>query len=157
MLTQARLKEVLHYDPETGAFTWLQCPPGRARVGAQAAVNVDTNGYRRVQVEGVRYRAHRLAWLYVTGRFPAEEIDHINRDPSDNRIANLREVTRKQNNENKKYRRKENLPRGVYRWGSKFEAAIRHSSQFIRLGVYETPNDAAHVYEAARRLLFTPV
>lgn len=94
MPTQARLTEVLAYDEATGVFVW------RKKRGRQAAGSVAGSphnaGYWSIRVDGRPFLAHRLAWLYVRGDWPTE-IDHINGDRSDNRIANLRQVTRQQN------------------------------------------------------------
>lgn len=92
MITQARLKELFHYDPETGKFVSKRSP-GR-KVGT-----MHNAGYRHIGVDDNKYLAHRLAWLYVYGYWP-KEIDHIDRNPLNNRIANLREVTRQQNKMN---------------------------------------------------------
>jgi hypothetical protein len=98
-LTQERLKELLRYDPDTGIFTWLKTNSNRARAGSTAGCK-SCNEYIVVRIDGVLRRAHRLAWLYMTGSSVAE-IDHANRDKSDNRWANLRAATRSQNNINR--------------------------------------------------------
>lgn len=95
-LTHERLKKVLYYDPWTGWFTWIANVNRRFPIGSRASQYVG-NGYLRVAVFGKRYMAHRLAWFYVHGVWPAEELDHVNRDQADNRIANLRQATRSQN------------------------------------------------------------
>lgn len=95
LLTQARLKELLHYDPETGQFTWL-ANQGRARTG-QTAGTTDTAGYVVVRAAGRFYKAHRMAFLYMCGEFPPDDVDHINRVKGDNRWGNLRLATRPEN------------------------------------------------------------
>lgn len=87
----------VHYEPETGHFTRIS--DGR-RIGFP-----DRTGYLLGSVGPFRYRLHRLAWLYMTGIWPAEEIDHINGDPADNRWVNLRECNHQQNNHNQPMRR----------------------------------------------------
>lgn len=98
MLTQAEVRDWLFYDCETGTFTRKKRGPG-VRLGA-ACERESRGGYVRVQLKGKAYPAHRLAWLYVYGSWPSQEIDHINRVRNDNRICNLREVTRSQNRQN---------------------------------------------------------
>ncbi len=98
-LSLVRLKELLSYSPETGAFTWLK---NRGRITAgDFAGNLDTRGYVRIIIDGKKYRAHRLAWLYTHGKWPEDQIDHVNGNCSDNRLENLREATCSQNNFNK--------------------------------------------------------
>lgn len=98
LLTIDRLKAVLHYDPETGKFTRL-ISSGGAQPGSEPG-HYNHNGYRIISVDSVKYRAHRLAWFYMTGEWPKEDIDHENLIPSDNRWKNLREATDAQNLQN---------------------------------------------------------
>lgn len=102
-----QLRQMLHYDELTGVFTW-RCDRNRGRtkqsivsVGDVAGNVSTTTGYRFICIERKKYAAHRLAWFYVHGHWPKECIDHINCDRADNRIENLREATRQQNNLNK--------------------------------------------------------
>jgi len=90
------LKTHLHYDPNTGLFTWLQPTSNRVKAGAQAG-KLRKDGYVSIGLNGRQILAHRLAWLYTHGNWPAKEIDHINRNRQDNRIDNLRDVTRSEN------------------------------------------------------------
>jgi hypothetical protein len=85
-LTAERLRELLNYDPDTGVFTWRVRPVHSHRVGDIAGSVRTTRGYRLIGVAGRVYKAHRLAWLYMMGEWPKDQIDHINRDPSDNRF-----------------------------------------------------------------------
>lgn len=96
MITQEEVKKMLHYDPDSGLFTWLIASARYARTGKRAGCVIG-NGYIRIKIRGAEYKAHRLAWLYVYGLFPAMEIDHINGARADNRLANLRLATRSQN------------------------------------------------------------
>lgn len=98
-LSQARLQEILHYDPDTGLFTW-RTGVGTASEGARAGGS--SNGYVSIQVDCKRYYAHRLAFLYMTGAWPTGVVDHRNNNPSDNRWGNLRDATRRQNALNRK-------------------------------------------------------
>jgi len=93
VLTQSKLKESLHYAPDTGIFTRLVRSTSRKNVGDVAGGINKENGYRYICVNGKKYMAHRLAVLYMTGKFPSEDTDHKNHIRSDNRWKNLRCVT----------------------------------------------------------------
>lgn len=99
-LTQARLNELLHYEPDSGVFTWLQLPVATARCIVGEAAGTMSHGYCRISIDGRPYQAHRLAFLWMTGLFPQLDVDHINRDRSDNRWSNLREASKPQNQAN---------------------------------------------------------
>jgi len=109
MITQERLKELLHYDPDTGVFARLMSRGNTTK--GNIAGNIETNGYVVIYIDGKSYKAHRLAWLYVNGYMPSDQTDHINQDRSDNRIANLREVDRVTNGRNQ--RRASNNTSGI--------------------------------------------
>ena len=102
-LTHDYLTTILHYDPITGNFTWLQKRRGTATKGSIAGFN-NGNGYQTIYVGRKRYRLHRLAWFYMTKEWPKDMIDHINGNGLDNRWCNLREATRSQNAQNSKLR-----------------------------------------------------
>jgi hypothetical protein len=101
-LTADELRAALDYDPATGIFTWKWRTGLRgssnARNAGKVSGEVSKYGYIRIMLNSRHYLAHRLAWLYIYGHWPNEQIDHINRITSDNRIANLREATHSQNN-----------------------------------------------------------
>ena len=118
MITQKELKDLLHYDPETGVFTWLKSGKGRKANGETRGL---TNGYFTIRINWRQYKAHRLAWLYVYGVWPKGQIDHINHNTTDNRIANLREVTNQENHRNMSLSKNNTSGvTGVY-WGKQLE------------------------------------
>jgi hypothetical protein len=147
-MTADELKRVLTYEADTGLFRWL-VPTNRQVVNGAVAGRKTTTGYWNICINKKRYMAHRLAWLYVYGRWPADQIDHINRNRIDNRIANLREATNSQNNSWKppKWR----LPAGVCvkrTPSGKWEAHMTVSRQYRFLGTFSTREAAIE----ARRL-----
>jgi hypothetical protein len=153
ILTQDRLKELLHYDPATGAFTWLKpCSRFSQIKPGDAAGCIHSRGYVHIKVEGRAYKAHRLAWLYVYGRWPNPAIDHINRIKTDNRIANLRETDQLGNMQNKsKYQRNQAGYLGVSRLPSgRYVAQLQVAKKNHYLGVYDTPELASDAYQRAK-------
>ena len=96
MFTARRLRKVLSYAPTTGIFRWKVSAGSRAPVGAIAGAR-NGRGYHQIRIGGRPYSASRLAWLYMTGKWPNSEISYINGKPSDTRWANLREATSSQN------------------------------------------------------------
>lgn len=151
-MTQARLKELVHYDPETGDFTLRVCTH-RRKPGARATAK-GANGYLKLFLEGRDYSAHRLAWLYMYGEWPKHTVDHINRVRTDNRIANLRDVTIGQNLTNL---RNASTDQGAPMHGaarctqsSKWRAYIKVNKRQIHLGTFDTQAEAHAAYIAAR-------
>ena len=98
-LAQSQLKELLHYDPNTGIFTNLVRRNRQALIGYQAG-HLTLEGYVSVSISRTKYQAHRLAWFYLHGVWPKNQLDHINRIKNDNRIINLREATASENHQN---------------------------------------------------------
>lgn len=153
ILTQRRLKDVLHYDPETGAFTWRVMTSNRVKVGDAAGCTFQTGNYRGlcIGVDGAVYAAGRLAWLYVHGAWPVE-VDHRDGNPLNNRQDNLRECTHAQN--------QKNVPRpshntsgfkGVYwcKQSQKWRARIAIDGKCKHLGLFITAEEAGAAYDAA--------
>jgi hypothetical protein len=140
MLSAARLRELLHYDPTTGVFT--RRSNGRG-AGYRAKTSVE------IRVDHQLHRAHRLAWLYMTGAWPQNHIDHIDGDQFNNRFANLRDVTRTVNMQNRRRAQSNNRLglQGVSAWGSRFKARLDGS----KLGAFDTPEEAHAAYLDAKR------
>ena len=145
MITQERLKELLHYDPKTGLFMRIEPLGFPTKDGYAGSVD---HGYRRIIVDGKRYLAHRLAWLYVYGEHPKGDIDHINRTGLDNRIVNLRVVSANQNKWNAgAYAGNKFGMKGVSKKGNRFRAQICDGHGYpIHLGTYDTPEEAHEAY-----------
>ncbi len=102
LVNQKYLKSILDYNSETGIFTWKEGNRKGQIAGYKGKLYKGSGGYILIRVRGKSYRAHRFAWLYMTGRWPKSVIDHINHKRDDNRWKNLRGVTRLQNQRNKK-------------------------------------------------------
>ena len=131
MLTQAELKSQLHYDQETGVFTWIK--------NNKKAGYSPSNNYCQIYVNNISHYAHRLVWLYVYGYFP-KYIDHINRDKSDNRLCNLREVTNQQNSFNSKIPSTNTTKIKNVMWNKyakKWHVQITLNGKKIHLGYYD--------------------
>ncbi|OBU13322.1 HNH endonuclease signature motif containing protein [Morganella psychrotolerans] len=148
-LTQSRLRELLDYSPDTGVFTWLQYRSQLARAGSTAGRVNMTTGYVEIQIDGTRYKAHRLAWLYCHGVMPDKQMDHINSNRTDNRIANLREATRSQNQQNTGLTKANKSGRkGVYFRDGKWLAQAQINGKKHHLGRHNSIDEAGRVYEA---------
>ena len=154
MLTQERLKELLSYDPETGVFIRLVALCNRIKVG-DVAGNLDQYGYRCIMVDRKSYMAHRLAWLYVFGVWPVDQIDHINCIKDDNRIINLREATQSQNMQNQRKPQKNGtsgfLGVTFFKRRGKWAAYIQVKNKKNNLGYFPTPELAHKAYIEAKR------
>ena len=100
ILTQSRLKELLHYDPVTGIFTWATKRKYVAANIGDVAGGINGDGYIQIKLDTVLHQAHRLAFLYVNGKFPTSQVDHINHVRADNRFNNLRKCTNRENTQN---------------------------------------------------------
>lgn len=151
-ITQARLKDLLHYDPETGDFTWRLVRGGKLPGDIAGSVcRARGKSYRRIRVDDELVMAHRLAWLYVHGVWPEDELDHDDGDGLNNRILNLKPADRLANNQNASLRKdnRTGVP-GVFRVrNGKYQAKIRHEGQVQYLGTFDGMPAAAAAKKAA--------
>lgn len=157
ILSQERLRELLSYDPETGIFTW-RVDRGANRCAGKVAGGLNEDGYVIIEINGRSYGAHRLAWLYMKGCWPAQLIDHEDGIRARNVFSNLRDSNRRHNGENQRkahtgkksgkllgtYRRKPH-----HRWC----AMIRVHGVLRRLGMFDTEQEAHNAYVEAKREL----
>ena len=151
MLTQDYLHSILSYNQDTGIFTW-KIAKQRIKIG-QVAGHVHHTQYVRIIIDQKSYAAHRLAWLYVYGYIPKNNIDHIDGNPSNNKISNLREATFSQNNHNAKLR-KDNKSgiKGVYfdNTCKRYIAKIGLNNKPILLGYFKNIEEAEKAIKEAR-------
>ena len=153
-VTQEKIKQVLKYDRLTGNFEWVDGRHNAVKLGQEAGYRA--GGYLSIQVFGASILAHRLAWLYVYGYLPESDIDHINQNKLDNRISNLREVSRICNCRNQTIPRNNKTGiKGVFysaktdRWRAKIVVNYEHHY----LGEYDDFNDAVCARLAAEQCL----
>lgn len=142
-----RLHELFSYDKDTGYLT-RNASGGNRKAGSTVGYN-NGKGYLMTSVDGCYYMVHRIIWLMATGNDPGtQEVDHINRDQSDNRLDNLRCVTRQQNEFNKSFK-------GVsyFKPSGKYKAQIQVDRKVIYLGLYDCPLMARMAYEDAKKTL----
>jgi len=152
MLTQARLKELLHYDPETGLFRWKVYRARSARAGSLAGVQKE-RGRIIICLDQREYKAHRLAWFYMTGAWPKNQIDHIDCNAGNNAFANLREATNSQNHMNKVSRNSTGF-KGVKfdKRRGKWDANIKLLGKVKFLGSFKSPEAAYAAYCDAAKI-----
>lgn len=152
-MTPARLRELLRYDQYTGEFVRL-VDRQRYRAGTIAG-SFDARGYLCIGLDGKTYKSHRLAWLYMTGAWPEQEIDHIDGDRSNNRFDNLRPATHEQNARNQKLRA-DNIARlkGVRLNGATWQARIRIAGRTVSIGEFDSPEMAHGAYVAKAQEIF---
>lgn len=152
MITQEELQQLLHYDPDTGLFTW-KCKKSNSVRANRIAGTINDNGYVIIQINGKLHKAHRLAWLYVHGKFPSDQIDHINQIRYDNRISNLRCVSNQKNHFNRKKQVNNTSGYTGVHWCNKdkiFISRIKISGKRIILGRFNCKQEAHQAYLKAK-------
>jgi HNH endonuclease len=155
MLTHERLRELLHYNPKTGLFRRLKsCNYNNALKGVIAGLS--KNGERvAIAIDGKHYRAHRLAWFYMTGKWPKGVIDHRDGNQANNRFSNLRDVSRKLNQQNMRRAHQDNKTGylGVTVYRGRYRATIWHNKKQHLVGMFDRAEDAHRAYVLAKRKL----
>jgi hypothetical protein len=155
-LTHERLLEVLSYERSSGKFTWKLATSRRVNVGDEAGV-IAANGYRYIGIDGGKYLAHRLAWFYVKGVWPAEQVDHKNVDRSANAFSNLREANQSNNTANGKLRSTNKSGFKGVSWDAekqKWVVGITKNYRRFVLGRFDDPAEAHKVYMQAAERMF---
>lgn len=145
MLSQDRLKELLRYDSLTGNFYWNTDVGTKVKKGTLAG-GILSDNYLGIRLDGQLYRAHRLAWLYMYGVWPAGGVDHIDRNRRNNAINNLREADQSKN--------AQNVVRNAKGWSmrsGKYRAFVRLNYKRICLGTYASPEEATTAYKEAKK------
>jgi len=152
-----RLRELFVYEADTGRLVWRihagKC--GRGRAGSNAGtVRRKTDGRLAVSISGSAYYLHRIAWAMQTGNWPADRIDHIDRNAANNRWENLRECTARINAQNRRSSCKSKTGLlGVVQRGKRFEARIKTGGKTYELGRFDTAEAAYTAYVVAKRRL----
>lgn len=149
-LSHEELRRLLHYNPDTGQFTWRVTRRGKARKGSVAGTKTPNTGYYQLAINRTIYKQHRLAWFYMTGKWPENQIDHINGIKDDNRFHNLREATNSQNLHN--IGAKSNNKTGykgvsLHKPAGKYVANIMIKGKQLYLGIFDTPEEAHEAYK----------
>lgn len=145
--SQERLHELFDYNHETGVFTW-KLSPSRCTSAGSVAGSLHHTGYLNISIKRRRYQLHRLAWKYFYGEEPPAELDHINRDRTDNRISNLRPATKAQNCQNTS-----GLGVSFHKSSGKWIARIGLEYKNISIGSYDCPLMAGIDYLAMKSVL----
>lgn len=156
IITAEYIRDILYYNPKTGIFIWKKKVNSRIDIG-DIAGTISNFGYCRICIKRRIYVAHRLAWLYIHDEWPSDDIDHINRDRADNRIANLRVATRSQNTANSPRRCNNKSGYKGVSWSRekrKWLATIRGHEKSLYLGYFGQARDAHLAYCAAAEKFF---
>lgn len=148
-----RLRQMLSYNSDTGILTWAKSPRYGIEVGSKAGCYRKKDGYECVRLDGKLYLVHRLVWFWVHGEWPVHELDHVNGERTDNRIANLRLATRRQNSGNTRAHRDSEVPLkgvSVCRKSGRYRARLNNKT----IGYFSTPEEAHRAYVAAAEAHF---
>lgn len=154
-LTQDRLKEVIHYDPDSGSM--IRKYDGRRFRAGDHVSGKTHRGYLRVMIDGIRYMAHDLAWLYMTGEFPKNIIDHIDCNTSNMKWSNLREATQQENCCNKSIARNNTSGFKGVKWhkrSQKWYGSVTHMGKRHHVGEFNTKEAAANAVMFLREMLY---
>lgn len=154
-LTAARVRELLHYDPETGVFVWIaKATPRTKNIVGKIAGSL-RRGRVEISIDGSKHQAGRVAWLYMTGKWPEALVDHKDTNAANNRWLNLRDATYMVNAENQTRAKATNVTGflGVTPHNGRFRADITAKKKRKHLGVFDTPQEAHAVYLQAKRSL----
>ena len=157
ILSQDEVRQAFDYDPDSGLLKW-KISPGTGVKAGQIAGSVHYRGYIQINYKRMNLLAHRVIWVYMTGKNPTEFIDHIDGNASNNKWINLREATNKQNQENRAQQANNSSGyRGVtYRKKEKrWQAQVQHNKKYVYLGCYATKEQANEVVVNWRSNSFT--
>jgi hypothetical protein len=170
ILEISTLRQLIRYEPETGKLFWLERPAGmfvdgayggaassaktwnKRFAGKEALTTTHNKGHFRGGIFGTNYNAHRVAWALHSGEWPAGQIDHINGNPKDNRIANLRDVSGAENSRNQKLRCTNTSGAMGVHWdakGKKWRCNIRANGNRIHLGTFTELSEAVAARKSA--------
>lgn len=155
-ITVDYLKQILNYNPDTGVFTWIKRTT-RADLLGKKAGSPHSSGYISITIHNKKRLAHRLAWLYMTGTWPTNHIDHIDGDKTNNAFKNLRDVTRSENLHNVYKPKKNNKINllGVSAHQGKWRMQIMIESNINRISGFKTPEEAHQAYLDAKKKAHT--
>lgn len=148
MNIEQEMFERLKYTPEDGKIWWIKHPRRSTANGTEAG-NLMQNGYRKLKFCGKQYLTHRVAWLLSNGSWPIGDIDHIDGNPSNNRLKNLRDVSHSTNLQNRKSATTKNKTGflGVVKRKNKFAAHVHRNGKQIYLGLFDTAELAHQAYK----------
>ena len=160
MISQEIVRELLDYDPETGKLTWRRrdrkwfksdkdCAGWNTRYSDKEAFKTLVVGYFRGSIQDKAYYAHRIIWLWMTGEWPEEQIDHINHDRKDNRWLNLRQVSNQENGKNRTKQRNNFSNQTGVCWNKRIEKWFAYISNNISIGSFVSLEEAVSARKAA--------